>query len=248
MDRLISDWECTETTTSLASSTSLRLHHTDHRRRHNRRRLDLPGQARSINTVLTVASSVSRSMESSPFAKLSPELRNEIYELALRSNRTTLELRDMKNYNGLTQTCRQIRTECQAMLYALNNFAFTTSNRRLAKFCAFLEALGPTVIPQLRSLRLLIIERVPCRGAPLQCSQNIEICGSETAEVKLELTAKYHPINPRGVEAVLYETLVKMGVQVRGRGSTWYTTATWYVGAWSEAEHNPTGTHWLRVT
>ena len=187
-------------------------------------------------------------MENSTFAKLSPELRNQIYELVLSSNRATLELHDIKAYNGLSQTCRQIRNESQPMLYGLNNFAFTTSNRKLEKFCAFLRAVGPAVIPQIRSLRLLIIERVPCRGAPLQCSQNIEIRGTETAEVKLESAAKYHAIRPTGVEAVIYETLVKMGLQARARGSTWYTTATWYVGAWSEVEYNRAGNQWLRVT
>ena len=186
-------------------------------------------------------------MDKSPFAKLSPELRNQVYELVLQSNRATLELRDMKTYNGLTQTCRQIRAESQPMLYAQNKFAFTTSNTQLAKFCAFLEAVGPAIIPQIRSLRLLIIQRVPCRGAPLQCSQNIEIRGADTEEVKPESTVKYHAISPSGVEAVLYETLVKMGLQVRGRGSTWYTTATWYVGAWPAAEAKSNATQWLQV-
>jgi hypothetical protein len=188
-------------------------------------------------------------MENSSFAKLSPELRNQIYELVLRSNRATLELRDIKAYNGLSQTCRQLRTESQQMLYSLNNFTFTTSNRKLEKFCAFLRAVGPAVIPQMRSLRLLIIERVPCRGAPLHCSQNIEIRGTETAEVKLEeSSAKFHAISPTGVEAVVYQTLVKMGLQARARGSTWYTTATWYVGAWSEVGYNRAENQWLRVT
>lgn len=186
-------------------------------------------------------------MERSPFAKLSPELRNQIYELVLRSNRATLELRDIKTYNGLTQTCRQIRAESQPMLYAQNKFAFTTSNTKLEKFSAFLEAIGAEIIPQIRSLRLLIIQRVPCRGEPLQCSQNIEIRGAETAEVKLEKAGKYHGIRPSGVEAVLYETLVKMGLQVRGRGSTWYTTATWYVGMWPEVEAKCNATQWLQV-
>lgn len=186
-------------------------------------------------------------MENSSFAKLSPELRNQIYELVLRSNRTTLELRDIKSYSGLTQTCRQIRAESLPMLFALNNFAFTTSNQRLQKFCAFLRAVGPAVIPQIRSLRLLIIERVPCRGMPLQCSQNIEICGVETAGVKVEGVEKYRAIRPTGVEAVVYHTLVKMGLQARARGSTWYTTSTWYVGAWSEVEYCCAGNRWLRV-
>lgn len=170
-----------------------------------------------------------------------------VYELVLRSSRATLELRDIKTYNGLTQTCRQIRAESQPILYAQNNFAFTISNTRLAKFCAFLEAVGAEIIPQIRSLRLLIIQRVPCRGEPLQCSQNIQICGAETQEVKLHSTAKYHAIRPSGVEAVLYETLVNMGLQVRGRGSTWYTTATWYVGVWPEAEVKGSAAQWLQV-
>lgn len=164
-------------------------------------------------------------MEGSHFARLSPELRNHIYLLVLQSNRATLELRDIKTYIGLTQTCRKIRAESQPMFFAFNNFALTTSNTKLDKFCDFLKAVGPNVIPQIRSLRLLIIERVPCRGTPLQCSQNIEIRGTESMEVKQQTATRYHGIRPTGVEAIIYETLVKLGLQARAKGSTWYTTA-----------------------
>ena len=188
-------------------------------------------------------------MENSSFAKLSPELRNHIYELVLRSNRASLELRDIKAYSGLSQTCRQIRFESHAMLFALNNFSFTTSNSRLDEFCAFLRAVGPAVIPQIRSLRLLIIERVPCPGTPLQCSQNIELCGVESAGIKLGSEAeRYREIRPTGVEAVVYHTLVGMGLQARARGSTWYATNTWFVGKWSGGEYYCAGDQWLRVT
>lgn len=111
------------------------------------------------------------------------------------------------------------------MFFAFNNFALTTSNTKLDKFCDFLKAVGPNVIPQIRSLRLLIIERVPCRGTPLQCSQNIEIRGTESMEVKQQTATRYHGIRPTGVEAIIYETLVKLGLQARAKGSTWYTTA-----------------------
>lgn len=187
-------------------------------------------------------------MEGSLFAKLPPELRTQIWELVLRSNRATLEIRDIKKHISLTQTCRQIRQESQP-IFASNNFAFTTWSTKLDKFCDFLQAIGPTVIPQIRSLRLLIIQRVPCRGAPLQCSQNIEIRGTESADaMQLQGPGKYHGIRPTGVEATIYETLMKMGLQARAKGSTWYTTAVWYVGPWVETQQDLAEHQWLQVT
>ncbi|EME79161.1 uncharacterized protein MYCFIDRAFT_79718 [Pseudocercospora fijiensis CIRAD86] len=70
-------------------------------------------------------------MDSSPLAKLSAELRNEIYELALSFEDTitvtgTSASSDLECSIGhptaLIQTCRQIRSEATRMFYANNTF------------------------------------------------------------------------------------------------------------------------------
>lgn len=69
-------------------------------------------------------------MDSSPFSKLSAELRNEIYELALSFENTifitnTSDYRlksSTKHPTALLQTCRQIRAEATKMFYANNAF------------------------------------------------------------------------------------------------------------------------------
>ncbi|KAF7195273.1 hypothetical protein HII31_03479 [Pseudocercospora fuligena] len=76
-------------------------------------------------------------MESSPFGKLSAELRNEIYELALTFE-DTLIVTETSASNGLycsvahptalLQTSRQIRSEATKMFYANNSFHITDSD------------------------------------------------------------------------------------------------------------------------
>lgn len=61
-------------------------------------------------------------MDASPIAKLSAELRNEIYSLALYDDEPRNLLTD---HPPLLQTCRQIRNECHLVYYALNTFTMT---------------------------------------------------------------------------------------------------------------------------
>ncbi|KXS98586.1 hypothetical protein AC578_4314 [Pseudocercospora eumusae] len=74
-------------------------------------------------------------MDTSPFNKLSAELRNEIYELALsfeepilitKTSHSRLES-SVKQPTALLQTCRQIRAETTKMFYANNVFRFADS-------------------------------------------------------------------------------------------------------------------------
>jgi hypothetical protein len=74
-------------------------------------------------------------MDASPFSNLSPELRNKVYEYSLQQEQPIL----IKAYStpkatkpehrtniayplGLTQSCREIRTECTKLFYAINTF------------------------------------------------------------------------------------------------------------------------------
>lgn len=173
-------------------------------------------------------------MDKSQLARLSPELRNHIYELCLRDNQGSIQICDVGEYNQLTQTCRQVRSETQVLFYTLNDFHTAVRNDQLERFCTFLQAIGPDVLSQVRALHFRIIEMLPCPGVPLQCSHWIEIrgMGSETMALREgegERDTKYS-IRPQGVETVVFDTLVDMGLVVMGRGSTWYGSKgpTWY--------------------
>ena len=60
-------------------------------------------------------------MDNSHFGRLSAELRNKIYELALTRN-TWIFLEDISSANQLTKTCRQMRREAAIMFWASNRF------------------------------------------------------------------------------------------------------------------------------
>lgn len=59
-------------------------------------------------------------MENSPFQKLSPELRNIIWDLAVTSERDTLFL--AAKPPPITRACKQIRSESWLMFYSSNVF------------------------------------------------------------------------------------------------------------------------------
>ncbi|KAK3625528.1 hypothetical protein LTR22_023542 [Elasticomyces elasticus] len=87
--------------------------------------------------------------------KLSPELRNAIYELAL------IATHDIDIFTGsppgLTQTCRQIRGETIGLYYRDNTFAFNLNEKGrhgLDGVKAWLCALSPAICIQIRTLRV----------------------------------------------------------------------------------------------
>lgn len=102
-------------------------------------------------------------MEISQFGRLSPELRNRIYELSFASpcgtfeNRFAIERNSFKQCVALTQTCRQIRNETRAMFYA-NACIFATvgGETQSAKLCVFLEVLVPDIIRCVDIIRIFI--------------------------------------------------------------------------------------------
>jgi len=66
-------------------------------------------------------------MDNSPLSRLSPELRNKIYELVLLGTREVrIDVADPANqvHHPLTQTCRQIYTEAKYIDYAHTDVIF----------------------------------------------------------------------------------------------------------------------------
>ncbi|KAK5116336.1 hypothetical protein LTR85_009308 [Meristemomyces frigidus] len=126
-------------------------------------------------------------MDESPLARLPPELRNRIYELALtrelpidvsvnnnyklpsgpyqasaRSGPPTLWVKEavMDGYLGLTKTCRSIRAETLKLFYAMNSFVFEASadHHTLSALDYFRRAIGEQ---SAAALPLVIIKAVP---------------------------------------------------------------------------------------
>ncbi|KAF7191047.1 hypothetical protein HII31_07562 [Pseudocercospora fuligena] len=65
-------------------------------------------------------------MDQSPFFRLSPELRNLVYEYALTQSDGPADL--LEQQPGLTMTCRKIRQECLLLHYSLNIFELEAPN------------------------------------------------------------------------------------------------------------------------
>ncbi|KAK5134781.1 hypothetical protein LTR08_006156 [Meristemomyces frigidus] len=61
-------------------------------------------------------------MENSPLSRLSPELRNQIYHLALYERRPVAITPNRTMEPSLLKTCKQIRNEAELLFYAINHF------------------------------------------------------------------------------------------------------------------------------
>jgi len=89
--------------------------------------------------------------------KLSPELRNIIYECVLTATQPIGISNDQQP--ALTRTCHGIRNECLAMYYALNTFGFcTTSNEvtALDRIALWMQSIGPRHCTNLQCLEIYI--------------------------------------------------------------------------------------------
>ncbi|KAK4539650.1 hypothetical protein LTR36_010476 [Oleoguttula mirabilis] len=107
-------------------------------------------------------------MDKSPFAHLSAELRNRIYELALHDTYPDgIDLVWLDKHNALTRTCRQMRAESHIMFYHLNDFSVTVIGYRwdsrhqgyiprgfMKRVAALLELLGPGILSSMKRLAL----------------------------------------------------------------------------------------------
>ena len=106
-------------------------------------------------------------MDSSTFARLPPELRSQIFTLALRYKPGPVDLADISNYNQLTTTCRQIRHETDSILYTLNSFTLSIKRAHKDRLCTFLKRLGAETVSQLPNLHFRVTAMNPPRpGMP----------------------------------------------------------------------------------
>ncbi|KAK5684036.1 hypothetical protein LTS10_003900 [Elasticomyces elasticus] len=80
-------------------------------------------------------------MDDSPFARLSPELRNAIYEAAFNTE-YAITLQDNAIQHGITRTCRQLRRETLHMYYSLARFNAHLDDGPTAPLARWLEVLG----------------------------------------------------------------------------------------------------------
>lgn len=95
---------------------------------------------------ITDNNTICRIMENSPFAKLPAELRNNVWELALRADKPVQitgdfhivlppvdcklapsQVQEMAKILALTQTCRQIHSECALLFFHFNTFEFDST-------------------------------------------------------------------------------------------------------------------------
>ena len=98
-------------------------------------------------------------MESSPLQRLPPELRNQIFALALAASHS-IDLKKIHEGVALLRTCKQTREETYAMFYAGNDFRYVfvqNSDDGVKKLCGFLHRLGPSMIRIMGSLRVAIL-------------------------------------------------------------------------------------------
>ncbi|KAK5124311.1 hypothetical protein LTR85_002014 [Meristemomyces frigidus] len=105
-------------------------------------------------------------MDNSPLARLPPELRNDIYELALTHDRpyiipTEQRRRSGLSGRGLMRTCRTVRAETTLLFYASNDFVFKCdsyyslgpkSHKCVKEFQAFAGTIGEANAAALRSV------------------------------------------------------------------------------------------------
>lgn len=154
-------------------------------------------------------------MDKSPLARLPPELRNRIYEFAftlpLAKNYRSLS-DHIKEHNGLTRTCRQLRSESRLLFFRLNHFwvciclnADYEDGRRV------LKALGAYVVSRIGSVR-------SCSGVTI--TPNVR--GVQCSELK-RMNAARTPENR------LLEVYAELGLEVRemrpGRWTVWPAAA-----------------------
>lgn len=97
-------------------------------------------------------------MDNSPLARLPAELRNDIYELALRQEEPVIIDGCDKHAAvippramGITQTRKDIRAETAGVFYALNTF---TVRHPTSSFAGFLDSIGQSSTKAMRSIVL----------------------------------------------------------------------------------------------
>lgn len=124
-----------------------------------------PTASTSCTFDLDCLSSTLTTMDNSPFARLSPELRNHIYEIALRHDQPlyvppSTHLIRKAEYEvsslGLLRTCKAVSEESTRLFYNVNTFAFECRgagqvDKRLKSFA---DTIGPANTEVIQSIVL----------------------------------------------------------------------------------------------
>lgn len=172
-------------------------------------------------------------MENSPLGRLSPELRNKIYEIVFtplayshqKPGYTPLAI--AARYNSMTKTCRQLRLETRAMFWNSRNFCLVTEanmfspedyqriSRSTRRVGDLLTSLGKHVVSKIGNLAICI-----GRGDsdPAFCFWAID-CGKARLEMakaagKREMVIASEAKWSLHIESVL-EALLAMGFKLR---------------------------------
>lgn len=96
-------------------------------------------------------------MDSSPLAKLSPELRNAIYHLALYERRPVAISPHYSVEPGLLRVCKQIRQEAELIFYDINAFsAMTQTNGEMDHITNWLQRLSPHKATLIKTFNLVL--------------------------------------------------------------------------------------------
>lgn len=134
-------------------------------------------------------------MDNSPLGRLPPELRNHIAELSLTHD-GYLWVDELHKTNGLTRTCRQMRTETHLLFLRSNTLVDDSDDNSM---CAWLNALGAEAIGSIHRLEhcgAYFLEILPA-GPRMQASE-------------LEL-----PQDDHWAKESLLELYAKLGIVVR---------------------------------
>lgn len=110
-------------------------------------------------------------MDNSPLSKLPAEIRNEMYDLALKNDncKITRQARlscgsENKHPLALTQTCRAVRQETQLTFFAVNTFTFYGVDHRIAlrKLLTFVDNIEELVRHGATRVRVLMTADMLC--------------------------------------------------------------------------------------
>ncbi|KAK5725081.1 hypothetical protein LTR17_013280 [Elasticomyces elasticus] len=177
----------------------------------------------------TEMDSIMDAMADSLFARLSPEMRNIIYEFALQQSEPIMvrwhDDRDDhpedvasssvdKYTTALAQTCRQIGKECGTMFYAINKFQFDSSTDSIPKTTIvnrFLDTIGGENAKAMRFMSVdLGIYRSVLAHFLIHALQEILQFSTHNPHAKFECRASIRP-NRLAMNSVNYRLVLECG-------------------------------------
>lgn len=160
-------------------------------------------------------------MENSPCAKLSPELRNNIWELALRADKPIQitgdfhivaplvdcklapnQVQEMAKTLALTQTCRQIHNECALLFFHVNTFEFdsTCTTFPRSSFPDFRRKIGKASFSAISSVIITTRTRfsLVSRWSLQFCNKTSQAvdCHKALAQPAINIRMEFEPFPP----------------------------------------------------